>query len=1147
MQHIKQLLAATLLVCLVATQAAFAQCTVALAPTINSIVATAPTGTPSLAGFTINLTPQCGAARATANACTNGTNGSVFYYLQVVGHGSPAPAGMSNEYGFGSNFTNAAGVSCSSARGSIVAGGAIDFIGCAANKTSTCYELELARKSSSTGATSATGTYNGSWTTTATATLGVCAAVPLAFTASTSALCAGQRYDAYVWEIIINRPAATAAGAVTTSSVSRVNNTLMNDIVCARVVNTITTAAVSEARSAKVTFTVGGTTNQISDPVLTVAGIAACPTGNGAYSSTFRQQPNAASLDNGAAGSGCTPNTYVLNGTNSLAGASAATNDTLVSATPLVAASNGRNVVVVNCRDNITLGIGSPTTCKGAPSGNNFGVVDCNPAVTSYPAGTTAVYFYNNGIQLTPNSGPTVTACAAALAPCTPTPSGNTYPNDYTGLLGAFAGTTAAGAQCVTNVIGNPFGSAGVNPFTLPGTYTRDFGDGVTRNVSTVCVRYEDACNGSKSTSCIKFISDVPTLAATVTKLDESCPGANNACITISDLKGGFVDQNTSGATAAEVGSYVISSVPALTFAPAGATLRASAVAAGSYTITIKDQTGGPCNRACDIIRTVTVNTAVADTAKLASSAASICGGATANLTATLKECPTVSNGTGTGAGQTGVINGTQACSATTGQGRTYALTPPAGCRPSKLNSITFTIGTFTDVAFKLRDIQILVDGVLIMKGDSYTGGLVTMAGTSGTFTITNGAAPPALGYGNGQQTVTSPLTAGSLQIFDANCNFGANSVLNLTAFSGVYDTYTYANTGTFLAADPTYTVVPACAGCLSVASGATASVFTAPAVTTCTTYRVSLAGKNASARTLCAGGTTNCDATPSFVDVVVSPKPTITATNLVCNATTDVITAMGSGGGAYQYCLTGVTPAGCLPVLPPCNTTGSFTGLPNCVSGATLTIQNSAPVAPCLACPSSSLSFPACVLPVSFLSFDAKYETKKVVLNWLVTSETNIGSYEVQRSADNVSFKTIATVAPQNGGSVTTSYFSVDENAVAGFNYYRIVIRDLDGKTDKTPVVRILVGDSKIDIISAMPNPTQGVLNYSINVPQGTSANITIRDSKGKLVYKTLVVMGKGTNTYTYDAAQLAAGLYMLEATDAKSGARSNIKFVKE
>ena len=228
-------------------------------------------------------------------------------------------------------------------------------------------------------------------------------------------------------------------------------------------------------------------------------------------------------------------------------------------------------------------------------------------------------------------------------------------------------------------------------------------------------------------------------------------------------------------------------------------------------------------------------------------------------------------------------------------------------------------------------------------------------------------------------------------------------------------------------------------------------------------------------------------------------------------------------------------------------NTTGSFTGLPNCVSGATLTIQNSAPVAPCLACPSSPLSFPSCILPVSFLSFDAKYENKKVVLNWLVTSETNIGSYEVQRSADNVSFKTIATVAPQNGGSVTTSYFSVDENAVAGFNYYRIVIKDLDGKTDKTPVVRILVGDGKIDIISAMPNPTQGVLNYSVNVPQGTSANITIRDAKGKLVYKTLVVMGKGTNTYTYDATQLSAGLYMLEATDAKSGARSNIKFVKE
>ena len=1078
-------------------------------------------------------------------------NGAYFYVLGLFSHASPAPNGVSNEYDV--NTFVGTTVPCNGSQRHVVSdGGTASGGGCMQPKNSTCYRTTLGR--------STTLLYTGAQ---------ACALTNFALSLTgTSALCQGITYDVYVWEIFV----ASAAGGTNVTSATTLAS-VQNRINCGA---GITAASVNEAVSNRFVLAVTGTLSTITAPTITVSGIVACPTGNGTYTSTHLTLPSTgaaptcanvtdimqagstlggiagtSTAQNGSNGNPTTPATNGPDIAGLINGGNVTSSAALSYTRP---GTKGANVIEVNCRDNPSLVGSAPTgTCKG-------GFTLATPLCAGSPATSTfaTVWTTVNGLpylQNISNDG-NASLCNAAAVQLTcgtdAVTTSNTYPNNYTDKYGSF---TDGVCNTAFRNTGNPLPS-GVNPFSLPGVTTFLDADGNAHQQSIVCIRAEDDCNGAKATNCVRFVSDVPAMAVgTVVAIDESCPGANDACITLSGLAGGFIDQNTSGATAAEVPVYTITSVPALTFATVGTTRKASAVPAGTYVITIADQSGGPCNRACNLTRTIVVNANVPDQALLASSAASICGGATANLTATLRECPTVPVAA-TIAGPTGAIDGTQACNATTGQGRTYTLTPPTGCRPSKIKSMSFTITNFTDPAFRLQDLWIVVDGVLLMKGNSYTGGTVTTPGTATTvtFNITDGAAPPATGYTIAQlgspgatSNVTSPLNTGTITIYDANCNFGANATLTVTAFSGVYDTYTFSNAGVFLAADPTYTVVPACAGCLSVASGATASVFTAPAVTTCTTYRVTLAGKNASARTLCAGGTTNCDATTSFVDVVVSPKPTITATNLVCDATTDVITATGSGGSSYQYCLTGVTPAGCLPVLPPCNTTGSFTGLPNCVSGATLTIQNSAPVAPCLACPSSPLSFPSCILPVSFLSFDAKYETKKVVLNWLVTSETNIGSYEVQRSADNINFKTIANVAPQNGGSVTTSYFSVDENAVAGFNYYRIVIKDLDGKTDKTPVVRILVGDGKIDIISAMPNPTQGVLNYSVNVPQGTSANITIRDAKGKLVYKTLVVMGKGTNTYTYDAAQLAAGLYMLEATDAKSGARSNIKFVKE
>ncbi|MEI2750011.1 MAG: hypothetical protein V9E88_14775 [Ferruginibacter sp.] len=50
-------------------------------------------------------------------------------------------------------------------------------------------------------------------------------------------------------------------------------------------------------------------------------------------------------------------------------------------------------------------------------------------------------------------------------------------------------------------------------------------------------------------------------------------------------------------------------------------------------------------------------------------------------------------------------------------------------------------------------------------------------------------------------------------------------------------------------------------------------------------------------------------------------------------------------------------------------------------------------------------------VLPVTWVSFDAKGNDKKVVLDWVTENETSNDHYEVERSFDNNEFKTIGLV----------------------------------------------------------------------------------------------------------------------------------------
>jgi hypothetical protein len=50
-------------------------------------------------------------------------------------------------------------------------------------------------------------------------------------------------------------------------------------------------------------------------------------------------------------------------------------------------------------------------------------------------------------------------------------------------------------------------------------------------------------------------------------------------------------------------------------------------------------------------------------------------------------------------------------------------------------------------------------------------------------------------------------------------------------------------------------------------------------------------------------------------------------------------------------------------------------------------------------------------IVPVEFLSFDAKRVNEKVNLTWVTASEINNSHFEVERSVDNNRFEQIGTV----------------------------------------------------------------------------------------------------------------------------------------
>ena len=85
--------------------------------------------------------------------------------------------------------------------------------------------------------------------------------------------------------------------------------------------------------------------------------------------------------------------------------------------------------------------------------------------------------------------------------------------------------------------------------------------------------------------------------------------------------------------------------------------------------------------------------------------------------------------------------------------------------------------------------------------------------------------------------------------------------------------------------------------------------------------------------------------------------------------------------------------------------------------------------------------------LPIELLYFSGEQKyCNQNILTWTTATETNNDHFEVERSLDAVSFKTIKEIPGAINSLETKKYVYVDSNPEPGINYYRLKQVDLDG-----------------------------------------------------------------------------------------------------
>lgn len=151
----------------------------------------------------------------------------------------------------------------------------------------------------------------------------------------------------------------------------------------------------------------------------------------------------------------------------------------------------------------------------------------------------------------------------------------------------------------------------------------------------------------------------------------------------------------------------------------------------------------------------------------------------------------------------------------------------------------------------------------------------------------------------------------------------------------------------------------------------------------------------------------------------------------------------------------------------------------------------------------------------------------KQHLLTWKVNCTSDEAKFELQRSNDGTGFAPINSFTASKARCASEFEFT-DENPVAGNNYYRLKIIDVDGKFSYSNIVLLNKKVAHFNLVSLSPNVVSSqAATLKINTAVKETVTIVLSDFSGRFIQNQAVTLQAGTNQIPVQAVGLPAGIY--------------------
>lgn len=180
-------------------------------------------------------------------------------------------------------------------------------------------------------------------------------------------------------------------------------------------------------------------------------------------------------------------------------------------------------------------------------------------------------------------------------------------------------------------------------------------------------------------------------------------------------------------------------------------------------------------------------------------------------------------------------------------------------------------------------------------------------------------------------------------------------------------------------------------------------------------------------------------------------------------------------------------------------------------------------------------IRFTPLIVPVEFTSFTGAFVGDNVELKWATATELNNRGFEIQRSANNSAFATIAFVEGHGTTTEAKNYSFVDRNIESRVNYsYRLKQIDFDGTSDYSQVVNLgFTLPVAFTLEQNYPNPFNPTTNITFAVPVKSEVTLEVYNLIGqKLMTLAQGQLDAGKHSAQMNASSLSSGIYLYKLT---------------